>query len=337
MNINSASDSIKVAIALGFGLFCCELTCRLLDFAVQPSVQSVVQGRSQDQSQAAEQLTGYQHDSEIGWINAPGLFEYEAVGRVIKKRIWPDHSRVTRLERSLPEPSPTPVVFFGDSFIEGWGLNDEETLAWHTQEALPRRNVYNYAVSAHGICQTLAMVRRTFEAQSFDRPTVIVGFGDFLIPRNLISPLMDYQRSKTYSPDSMRVPTCTLGDSGQVVVFPPNSHELARDWLSSSALLVTLYRAYLAVAFRTPQQKDIVAPIFSELKKLVERQGGRLVVIFYSFVEEQYWDEYREIVEELEIPVVDGRSPGSEYELSDGHPNAKLTKLWRERLSAYLQ
>lgn len=334
MNISLASDWVKVFIALSFGLLCCELTCRLLDFVGRPQVHSIVQARSG--SETAEQLTGYEHDSELGWINSPGLFEYEAVGRVIKKRIWPDHSRITRLDRFPPEPSTEPVLYFGDSFIEGWGLNDDETLAWQTQEAFPTRSVYNYAVSAHGICQTLAMVRRTFKLKKFENPTVIIGFADFLIPRNMISPLMDYERSKTYSPDSMRVPTCTLGESGQVVVYPPNSHEFARDWLSYSSLAVTFYRAYLALASRTPEHKEIIAPIFSEFKKLVDEQGGQLVIVFYSFVEEEYWSQYRHIVEGLGIPVVDGRSPGAEYELSDGHPNGKLTKLWTERLAPYL-
>jgi hypothetical protein len=65
--------------------------------------------------------------------------------------------RVTPAEN--PEQRRQFILFFGDSFIFGEGVNDHETLPFYVSELAPHYRAYNYGLSGYGPQQMLAKLQ----------------------------------------------------------------------------------------------------------------------------------------------------------------------------------
>jgi hypothetical protein len=91
--------------------------------------------------------------------------------------------RITPIER--PEERRRFLLFFGDSFMFGQGVNDEETLPCYVAQLAPHYRPYNYGVVGYGPQSMLATLQRDTFAREITEPQgmLVYLFNDDQIPR----------------------------------------------------------------------------------------------------------------------------------------------------------
>jgi len=131
----------------------------------------------------------------LGYTIAPGDYairihdDMTDQDHVFRARVLADGSRATRAgESGDAGADPRPKIYlFGDSWVWGWGNQDEHTIGWLLQGWLPDRDVRNFAQSGYGNVQALVQLR---EMATSLRPddVVVLGYGDFFDARNVAAP-----------------------------------------------------------------------------------------------------------------------------------------------------
>jgi hypothetical protein len=105
----------------------------------------------------------WQHDPELGWTHRPG-----AHGRLVEPEVEVevaiDASGLRGPEVPVEKPSGTRrVALFGDSFAEGWGVAESDTLRARLEERLRARSretraeVLSFGVAGYGTDQELLL------------------------------------------------------------------------------------------------------------------------------------------------------------------------------------
>jgi hypothetical protein len=125
-------------------------------------------------------------DPVLGFRPIPGRFTVTFDGR----DRWqftnlPETTRITGPGTTYgASGSVHPAVWiFGCSFVQGWGLDDAETLPWKVQELLPGWDVVNFGVGGYGALQSLLQFRRALRERPAPR-IVILAYAHFHDERN---------------------------------------------------------------------------------------------------------------------------------------------------------
>ncbi len=109
------------------------------------------------------QLVGlrFQPDPVLGWIPGPGqearLYEI-ADGRTISSALYSIDRYGRRITPGQGGVRPRPLLFFGDSYTFGWGVEDDQTFPYYVSRLMPHHRVYNYGVPGYGPQGTLAQL-----------------------------------------------------------------------------------------------------------------------------------------------------------------------------------
>jgi len=98
------------------------------------------------------------YDTEFGWIRKP-CTEKEEIGKFGKTKYSIDKngSRKNPCHENLTKK----ISFYGDSFLFGRQVNDNETCQWHLSE-LTKTNVLNFSVGNYGLDQALLRLKREY-------------------------------------------------------------------------------------------------------------------------------------------------------------------------------
>lgn len=138
----------------------------------------------------------------------------------VQVTIEPDGSRWTG---APPERARREVLAFGDSWIFGYGVHDEQTWAWHLQAARPDLGVRLHALTGYALGQALLRVRQLRERITAD-DILILGYADFYDERHVVAPsrlrYIDYwKRTRGVAdPISPRLPRIDLAPDGSPTV-----------------------------------------------------------------------------------------------------------------------
>ena len=133
-------------------------------------------------------------DEYFGWSVRPGAYNitFNVPSKSPSKYAWratifEDGSRPTS-HRDLTDNTPE-IYIFGDSFVFGWGVNDENTLAWHLQDFFgDSKRVRHFAHGGYSTVQNfLELSRRKDEIGAED--ILISGYAPFYHQRNVASPV----------------------------------------------------------------------------------------------------------------------------------------------------
>jgi hypothetical protein len=121
----------------------------------------------------------HRFDPEIGWIGAPNVdrpFQLHFGERTFPRTVRVRHNRLGLRGKEIPLPR-TPgkerVVVLGDSFLWGWGVDDDETFSARLSEETGAE-VVTLACSSYGTIQEMLLFERSGAAYRPD--LVIVGF-----------------------------------------------------------------------------------------------------------------------------------------------------------------
>ncbi|MGM9991436.1 MAG: hypothetical protein ACI376_01115 [Candidatus Bruticola sp.] len=101
-----------------------------------------------------------------GWLNRVGTIEVDEEGCRHSVTIWPDGQRASR---PYKERAAHPrVLMLGCSYLYGFGLNDEQTLAWKLNQHYPQASFDNYGTVGWGTYQSLLLGEYLLRSQTYD-------------------------------------------------------------------------------------------------------------------------------------------------------------------------
>lgn len=172
-------------------------------------------------------------------------------------------------------PPGSPVLLLvGDSFVQGIGVEDDETVAWKVARALPDRRVVNLGVAGYGTDQMLLAIEEFFRTDSANvADIVVVAYeNDFRDVQNLF----DYALAR--SKPAFRLRGRTL-DRGR---FTLPLLDRAMDWSE----LVWLSRSKIAYALRpanaAPERGlNLVVACLEAIRRLGTRNGARVTLFAF--------------------------------------------------------
>jgi len=293
---------------------------------------------------AAGPVLMFEADPELGWKNKPGNYEFpfpKPRGGDRKITILPDGTRATGPALG-GEPSPArPKVFlFGCSYAQGWGIADNETLAWKLQSQYPAFEFRNYGVAAYGTYQSLLRLRRALKEPG--RPALaIYAMVQHHEYRNVAQAAWLESLSPLGRGERGQLPYCTLDKSGALVEHPPATYPewpLRRRLATVRALerIVTTSLSRQRERVRT----EVTEKLILEMRDLCKAQGAAFVFLPLRINARDKHQRYLEFARKNGISTVDCCDlfhPTSDLIVpEDDHPNEKLNSLWAERVGKAL-
>jgi hypothetical protein len=119
-----------------------------------------------------ERNLAYAHDRELGWFPIAGTERFVTGSRRYHVR----HNSLGFRDRELGAKSSPRIVFFGDSFVWGYDVEEKDRFTERLREALPSFEVVNAGVSGYGTDQEFLLLQRVFESLAPD--SVVLVFSD---------------------------------------------------------------------------------------------------------------------------------------------------------------
>ena len=275
----------------------------------------------------------YACDADLGWSSRQGTFNL----------VWPEHPSVIRYtnwsggRRATAEKEPAPgdarpkVMFFGDSFVQGYQLSDWETLPWVVQRRHPEVQVSNFAAGDFSTYQAYLAIKKWVHEPA----SVYYLFNWFHEGRNAADP--NWLRINKKVPNGCFYPYAELSGNG---LREGRSQGNLVWWLSHHLRTVALVQDYgdiLESLRRVRNKRHLTEALLIKMDETVRGQGGKFTVILSDVLPEDRKD-YRKFLESKGIAFVDYDRPelkDKKLRLPDGHPNGSLHELfaqWMEPL-----
>lgn len=274
----------------------------------------------------------YAPDPDLGWKNREGQFDLVDPQRnsPFHYTNWSQGRRAT----SDREPAPTStlrVLFFGDSYVQGYGLSNQQTFPWIVQQQHPELAVFNFGTADYGTYQSYLAMAKFVRGPC----SVFYLFNTFHERRNVAEP--DWLRIVKPPPPGLFFPYVDLAggtlrahQSRGEMVWP-----LSR-WLRTAALAQDYYQR-IATYPRMRNKRDVAQALLAKMNGTVLAAGGKFTVIFFDMTPDQRRD-YSQFARLHGIRFVDcehREMTDKHLRLPDGHPNAELNRLlaqWIEPL-----
>lgn len=271
----------------------------------------------------------YQCDADLGWRARPGVYDMVRIGpsgvaTPFRYTNWDEGRRATS-ERDSGEPREK-ALFFGDSYIQGYGLTDTDTLPWIVQKRHPELTVTNYGAGLYGTYQSyLAMTK-----QVRGPATVYYLFNGFHEGRNVADP--EFLRIMKAPPEGCFYPYAQLS-GGQVE--PGRSQGEVMWFLSHHSRTIAMAQEYKQIFesfWRVRSKQRTTELLLAKMDQLVRSQGGNFTVILFDLSSDER-KHYREFLRAQQIHAVDCDRPemnDKSLRQPDGHPTGKLNTLLAE-------
>jgi hypothetical protein len=271
----------------------------------------------------------FEPDPELGWRSRPGRLDVpasEAGAPPVRLTNLPDGSRTTGPGPEAPAPR---LALLGCSFVQGWGVSDEETFAFALQRRWPELRVANFGTGGYGTLQSLLLLERLLAGPDPPR-AVVYGLVFLHEDRNVATADWLYSLALTASRGNGRTPFASLSAGGELRLHPPAAYPL---WPLHERLAVVAFAQDLAARAsarrRSGQARAVTQRLVLELAAASRRRGAAFAVALL-WMDDAARAEYSEFLRRSRITGLDcvrdlpleRRVPG------DGHPNAEQHALW---------
>lgn len=167
-------------------------------------------------------------DPELGYRPKPGKFLVTYSRRVGVSDDW-EHFRVKHTQnadgtRWTGDPGAdysSTVYIFGDSYVAGTGVNDEQTFSYLLQQARNDLRVRLFAVGGYGTTQAFILFNQLRD-QIKPNDIIIIGYANFYDVRNVVAPSRLraveawFQTRLGQPPDAVLLPKATIDDRGVI-------------------------------------------------------------------------------------------------------------------------
>ncbi len=131
-------------------------------------------------------------DEVLGYSAREGLYRFIHSGKkkgrfVVNVTVLEDGSRATSYAGANLDAQRR-IYIFGDSYIWGWGVNDQHTFAWLLQDKLgDDYRVYNFAQASHGNIHNYLKYRQIL-SQTRAGDILVFGYAPYYNERNVAAP-----------------------------------------------------------------------------------------------------------------------------------------------------
>lgn len=273
----------------------------------------------------------FEPDPVLGWRSRPGRLEVPGFvpgSGSIRLTNLPDGARSTG--DGPPPPAPS-LALLGGSFVQGWGVSDDETFAWALQRRWPGLRVANHGTGGYGTVQVLLQLERLLDGP--DPPAaVLYGFVFLHEDRNVASADWLYSLALTASRGNGATPWASLSPRGTLEIHPPARYPR---WPLDRTLASVRFAEDLAVRAaareRTRRKRDITFRLIGRLAALARRHGVPFGVVLL-WMDPSAKRDYVAFLRRRHVTSLDcvfplpleRRVPG------DGHPDASQHALWAD-------
>jgi hypothetical protein len=169
-------------------------------------------------------------DPELGYRELPGKYTV-TYSRKFAKRPW-EHVRIqqttnkdgTRWTGEFYPNYKSSVYIFGDSFVHGDGVNDEQTFSALLQQSRRDLRVRLFALGGWGLVQSYVNFNK-LKSEIRPEDIIIIGYADFLDVRHVMAPSYlrqgdKWHKERAKSADDLLLPTATVGAEGRIEISP---------------------------------------------------------------------------------------------------------------------
>lgn len=271
-------------------------------------------------------------DPELGWINASGNHSVlnNASGAVHRETIWPDGSRATSVGISGQDPS---IAILGCSLFFGYGLSDDETLAWKLQEKFPAERIGNYAVPGYGTLQALLTMEKLLRRQ--DKPKLFLyGFFSDHENRNIAHP--DWVHAAAFNSSSLNTafPYCSSDPAGGCLRQPSANFYLELPFRHRFGVVLFIEELWMRLrsVTRVNHGPEVTQHLLREMHDTALANGARVTIVLLD----SYSTSYAPFLEREGISYANCYRPEHdtvEYHVAgDPHPNGRTISNWAECL-----
>jgi hypothetical protein len=288
----------------------------------------------------------YENDKVLGWRLVPGEFLFEGVSpgaRQTRARVLLAGNRATFSEEFVTTSNPKgKIIFLGDSFTFGHGLNDEETYPWLVQQKLAEYTVKNFAVPGYGACQVYLELLELLQSGELNGATIIYGMSEFHETRNIPDRRTAWQFAAISTTKTYKAPGCFLDSEGQVVNSPARPYfdplpQLTENF-SVGRRFVHFFYSILdrsTASLRRP----LSFALLNKINEISLQHGQSFVVLLQRF-QPKAQNEYEIFLQKNGIRFIDGSHPkqwAPEMQLAgDGHPNVAMNLYWGELVARFI-
>jgi hypothetical protein len=268
----------------------------------------------------------YEIDPDLGWRNKAGVFDLAGPHRndVFRYTNWSDGRRATSEQQREHDSVARPqAAFFGDSYVQGYGLSDNETFAWIYQHRHPELRVDNFGTANYGTYQSFLALKKNGSGAAH----VYYLLNGFHEERNVASASW-IRITKPPAPGSSFPYAVLEGDS---IVEHRSSGELVW-WLSWKLRTVAMLQDYCDLARAYPRMRNrrrVTQLLLAKMSDTVAAHRGKFAVILFDMTREQR-ASYSAFLRSHSIASIDCARPelnDRSLRLPDGHPNPRLNEL----------
>jgi hypothetical protein len=161
-------------------------------------------------------------DSDLGYKASPGLYTHSYSRPSRGQSNW-QHFRTkvlinsdgTRWTGNPTGDAKSSIYVFGDSFVFGTGVNDEQTFSFLLQQEKPDVRVRLFALGGYGLVQAFLNFRRV-RPQITANDVIILGYADFHDVRHVLAP--SWLRVTTSGYQGFRLPRASIGADGDIEI-----------------------------------------------------------------------------------------------------------------------
>jgi hypothetical protein len=275
-------------------------------------------------------------DPELGWVSRPGVYRYQHSKREIQVTIQADGSRGPPVR-----PGERGEIWFtGGSFIQGWGLDDANTLPSLIAARFPEHAVRNLAVPGYGTLQSELLYRRLTESQEGGPRLVVYGYVSFHEMRNTAAPAW-LRRLRVIADENewIELPYARWDPKNGLRSFPPRGYV---KWpLSEHSALIALVQGRASALHgrsSAGEQRAVTLRLLERWQQRVERDGGEFLVMVLAVPDPELRTTLAGFdargLTHLTCPRAPFPKPGTL--LPDMHPNELANRGWAECLAGWL-
>jgi hypothetical protein len=221
------------------------------------------------------------------------------------------------------------MFLFGDSWIFGWALNDEQTMGWLLQDYFRDRwTVRNYARGGGGSIPGLIKYR-LLRPQLTRDDILIFGYGDYYSERDVAAPSRitreaGYVGLEHTTPPIFKYPRGRLIDGKVEVDFVPLSCQTPEKYCDQPNPPIE-------------QMHSVTSAIFDEIARTTPT---KLAVLYLRGSDN---DSVLIHLKENQIPIIDGRLVTSKSFTDDsiygydGHPGPFANYYWYTQIKKFIE
>ncbi|MEI8012978.1 MAG: hypothetical protein WCI27_10975 [Candidatus Omnitrophota bacterium] len=292
-------------------------------------------------------------DPVLGWRNKVGVYTQWPKnwddGKELKMTIWPGGLRATAPARVKKDRQ---IILLGCSFIQGWALRDEDTMAWKLQERFPEVEFLNYGTCGYGTYQSLLLLEEYLKDCPRPPAVVVYGLCDFHRDRNVAH--LDFLRIVArcgQGLDRAQLPYCFIDKQGVLKRHSPVGYPVFWGDKYSVALDYVHYNFLKLFNRERARDMDVVTrKLLIEIDMLCKRKGSRFAVCLlrnnvldanFNVVRTSIPGVDKQFFREHDIDLIDCGLPEKQsFRLivkGEIHPSAMVNTYWAERVADYLK